>query len=200
MSRLPTDLELMTRVSRGGDEAAFEDIFRRHYGSLVAFFYRMRGERHASEDLAQDTFLRLWKYRGTYKPTGSFVGFLLTVARNVWADRAARSGPAIVEDEVLDAFPQKRAEPVENAEAEEDKERVRKAVLDLPEALRAPLVLSRFHGMEYREIAEVLAISARTVEARISRAMDGILRRLRRFQSGGTPIPESPEGDEGARP
>ncbi|MCI0342366.1 MAG: RNA polymerase sigma factor [Planctomycetales bacterium] len=200
MSRLPTDRELMTRVSVGGDPAAYEEIFRRHYGSLVAFFYRMRGERHASEDLAQDAFLRLWKYRSTYKPTGSFVGYLLTLARNVWADRAGRMAPTVVEDEVLDAFPEGRPEPGEVAGAEEEKERVRRAVLDLPEALRAPLVLSRFHGMEYKEIAEVLSISARTVEARISRAMDGIIRRLGRLPSGGTLAPEGPEGGGGARP
>lgn len=168
----------MSRVGEG-NEGAYEELFRRHYGQLVAFFYRYRGERSNAEDLAQDVFLRLWKYRGTYRPTGSFVGFMLTVARNVWSDRAARKRPVAIDDDILDARASERvAGPAARVEAAEQRARVRAALLRLPEELRAPLVLSRFHGVEYREIGQILEISPRTVEARIARATDALVREL----------------------
>ena len=173
-----TDAELMSRVG-GGDEGAYEELFRRHYGQLIAFFYRYRGERSNAEDLAQDVFLRLWKYRGSYRPTGSFVGFMLTVARNVWADRSARRRPTAIDDDLLDArSAEDEVGPAAAVEGAEQRARVRAALARLPEELRAPLVLSRFHGIEYREIGEILDISPRTVEARIARATDALVREL----------------------
>ena len=172
------DAELMVRVGQG-DEAAYEELFRRHYGQLVGFFYRYRGERSYAEDLAQDVFLRLWKYRGGYKPTGSFVGFMLTVARNVWADKAARKRPVAIDDEILDARSRPGATtPQDEASGAESRERVRRALKNLPDGLRAPLVLSRFHGVEYKEIGEILGISPRTVEARVARATDALVREM----------------------
>lgn len=202
-----TDAELMARVG-SGDEGAYEELFRRHYGQLVAFFYRYRGERSNAEDLAQDVFLRLWKYRGSYRPTGSFVGFMLTVARNVWADRSARRRPSAMDDELLDARPaESTAGPSARVEHAEERARVRTALLRLPEELRAPLVLSRFHGIEYREIGEILDISPRTVEARIARATDALVRELAGLRAH--PADEAtddglfawpPAGDAGEKP
>lgn len=194
MKPAPPDTELMARVGRG-DQDAFEEIFRRHHGQVVAFFYRYRGERSQAEDLAQDVFLRLWRYRGSYQPTGSFMGYLLTMARNVWFDKSAKHSAQIIDEEILDARPAPGPGPGDLAAGNEARDRVRLAVLDLPEGLRAPLVLSRFHGMGYREIADVLEISPRTVEARVARATDALVRRL----TGGAIADVAADPDDAAR-
>jgi len=173
----PTDPELMVQAGQG-DEEAYGELFRRHYGNLVGFFYRYRGERSWAEDLAQDVFLRLWKYRSSYKPTGSFLGYMLTIARNVWVDQSTRRRPIAVEDEILDSHAGDHEGPVADAGISEDRLRVRHALLRLPDALRAPLVLSRFHNCDYREIGRILDISPRTVESRVARATTALAKEL----------------------
>ncbi|MHC5019464.1 MAG: RNA polymerase sigma factor [Planctomycetota bacterium] len=187
-----SDPELMVRAGQG-DEEAYEELFRRHYGNLVAFFYRYRGERSWAEDLAQDVFLRLWKYRESYKPTGSFVGYMLTIARNVWVDKSTRRRPLAVEDEILDTHAGDDAGPEDGAGVAESRRRVRHALLQLPDALRAPLVLSRFHNCDYREIGRILDISPRTVESRVARATTALAKAL--AQQGALPAGAG-EGDE----
>lgn len=204
----PSDPELMVRAGQG-DEEAYGELFRRHYGNLVAFFYRYRGERSWAEDLAQDVFLRLWKYRSSYKPTGSFLGYMLTIARNVWTDKVTRRRPIAVEDEILDSHAGADAGPVADAGITEDRLRVRHALLRLPDALRAPLVLSRFHNCDYREIGRILDISPRTVESRIARATVALAEEITKMgalPSGGgdasealawPPTPEAAEAEDG---
>jgi RNA polymerase sigma factor (sigma-70 family) len=173
----PSDPELMVLAGQG-DEDAYGELFRRHYGNLVAFFYRYRGERSWAEDLAQDVFLRLWKYRASYKPTGSFLGYMLTIARNVWVDQASRRRPVAVEDEILDSHAGDGISPEGDAGVSEARLRVRHALLRLPDALRAPLVLSRFHNCDYREIGRILDISPRTVESRVARATTALAKEI----------------------
>ena len=78
------DPELMERV-RSGDQDAFVRLIHRHQQSLVNFFRRL-GAYSDAEDLAQETFLRVFRYRFKYRPVAKFTTFLYTVARHVWAD------------------------------------------------------------------------------------------------------------------
>ncbi|MGQ9662388.1 MAG: RNA polymerase sigma factor [Kiritimatiellia bacterium] len=82
------DADLMLEVADGSEEA-FAELIRRHQDSLLNFFVRMGAHYHA-EDLVQETFLRIFRWRKRYRPTARFRTFLYVVARHVWVDNCRR--------------------------------------------------------------------------------------------------------------
>jgi len=160
--------ELMALVREGRREA-FIVIVRRHQKSLLNFFRRMGARSHEVEDMAQETFLRVFNYRDRYEPTGKFTNFLFVLARHVWADagRRAQRRPESL-SEKLDDRPAPDERGVARAEARVD---VEAALLGLSEKLRSVVVLSVYEGLEYSRIAEVLDIPVGTVKSRMHLAM-----------------------------
>jgi RNA polymerase sigma-70 factor (ECF subfamily) len=152
---------------RGRD--AFVVLVRRHQKSLLNFFRRMGARSHEVEDMAQETFLRVFNYRDRYEPTGKFTNFLFVLARHVWADagRRAQRRPEVL-SETLDEGPAPDERGVTRAEARLD---VDAALARLSEKLRAVVVLSVYQGLEYSRIAEVLEIPVGTVKSRMHLAM-----------------------------
>jgi len=148
---------------------AFVVIVRRHQKSLLNFFRRMGARTHEVEDMAQETFLRVFNYRDRYEPTGKFTNFLFVLARHVWADagRRAQRRPESL-SETLDEGPAPDERGVARAEARVD---VASALARLSEKLRSVVVLSVYEGLEYRRIAEVLDIPVGTVKSRMHLAM-----------------------------
>ena len=82
------DVTLMLGVA-AGSERAFTELLRRHQNALLNFFARM-GASHSCEDLVQETFIRLYRYRKRYRPSARFSTFLYHLARNVWADHGRK--------------------------------------------------------------------------------------------------------------
>ena len=160
--------ELMTLV-REGNREAFVVLVRRHQKSLLNFFRRMGARSHETEDMAQDTFLRVFNYRDRYEPTGKFTNFLFVLARHVWADagRRAQRKPESL-SETLDDGPAPDERGVARAEARVD---VEAALAELSEKLRPVVVLSVYEGLEYSRIAEILEIPVGTVKSRMHLAM-----------------------------
>ncbi len=158
----------MTLV-REGSRDAFVVIVRRHQKSLLNFFRRMGARSHEVEDMAQDTFLRVFNYRLRYEPTGKFTNFLFVLARHVWADagRRAQRRPESL-SETLDEGPAPDDRGAARAEARVDVEAV---LAQLSEKLRSVVVLSVYQGLEYRRIAEILTIPVGTVKSRMHLAM-----------------------------
>lgn len=171
-----TDEELMELVQRQ-DIAAFEELFLRYQQRVLAFFWRLSANRQEAEDGTQETFLRLWKARVRYVPTGRFSTYLFQIAKNHFLherqkfDRrtnfqhASANNPAGRADE--------RVSP-EGAEgpllAGELRVAVHQAIARLPETLRLVYVLTEQEGMSYKQAAEVLdcpvgTVSSRKVEA-----------------------------------
>jgi len=152
---------------RGGE--AFVLIVRRHQKSLLNFFRRMGARSHETEDMAQDTFLRVFNYRDRYEPTGKFTNFLFVLARHVWADagRRAKRRPEVRSDS-LDDGPAPDERGVARAEARVD---IEAALAQLSEKLRSVVVLSVYEGLEYSRIAEILEIPVGTVKSRMHLAM-----------------------------
>lgn len=178
---LPSDEELMTCV-RAGDHDAFGQLVARHWGSLVAFCGRYVDELDTAEDLAQETLARVWAHRKRWEPCGSARGYLLRIARNLalqekerrhvrlaWRSRkSAEPAPSVEQEDLLGADRLRRA--------------LAEAVNSLPERRREVLVLARFHGLAYREIAEVLSISEQTVANHMSAALATLRSLLARFR------------------
>lgn len=163
----PGDISLMEQV-RDGSEEAFQALVRRHQRPLLNFFARMGASTH-SEDLAQETFLRLWNYRKKYKATAKFTTFLYTLARHAWLDHVRWSGR-------FRLFTERYREEMP-VSTDGGLERLRKKI-DLQEALgrltprlRETLVLAVHQGLTYDEISTVLGIPVGTVKSRVFNAL-----------------------------
>jgi RNA polymerase sigma-70 factor (ECF subfamily) len=162
-----------------GNLAAFQALYDRHHRGLFGFLLRSLGDRRRAEDLLQETFLRVFTHRETYRPTATFKTWLFTIARNLLVDQLRqRSGsPEIEIRENLETLADPGPTPLQETEAEELGERLQAAVLRLPPAQREVLLLSRFAGLSHTEIAQVTGASPEAVRVSLHRA----LHRLRTF-------------------
>lgn len=159
------------RAVREGDLAQLGVLFERHAGSLFDFLSRMTGNRAAAEDLVQDVFLRMLKYRATFRDEGRFETWMFRIARNARADYfRARATIDQVSDEGIDA-PADEPGPARLFEQEQNAALLRRALLILRDDRRELIVLTRYRGLKHEEIAEILGIEAGTVKVRIHRAI-----------------------------
>ncbi len=169
------DVALMRDVATGSHDA-FAVLIRRYQDPLLNFFLRM-GARHDEEDLVQETFLRVFRYRKKYRPTARFRTFLYVIARHVWADRCRKS---IRRDRLL-FWLREDAEICDSAPATDSTANsldVQSALKRLSPKLKEVLVLNVYQGLRYQEIAEVLDIPLGTVKSRISLALAAMRRFL----------------------
>jgi RNA polymerase sigma-70 factor (ECF subfamily) len=156
---------------RDGDVGKLGVLFERYHGMLLNFFVRMTGNRHISEDLVQDVFFRMLKYRHTYREQSNFVTWMYKIARHVrFDDLRKRKREVLLEEKDLD-HPSHDPVPGENLEKHQEI-RILKGALDrLPAEKREVLVLSRFQLLKYDEIAEILGCETGTVKVRVYRAI-----------------------------
>jgi RNA polymerase sigma factor (sigma-70 family) len=155
---------------RSGDLRKLGVLFERYQMPLFNFFLRMTGERAASEDLVQEVFFRILRYRQTFKEGTPFVTWMYRIARNVHADRFRKVSRevGIGEEEERSATQPSAAESLES---EQEAALVRRALGKLPEDRRELLVLSRFQNLKYEEIGELLGCQAGAVKVRVFRAL-----------------------------
>lgn len=170
------DAILMQRAG-GGDQAAFETLVRRHQRPLLNFFLRL-GVKGDAEDLVQQTFVRLYRYRDRYRPTAKLTTFLYILARQVRVD---------------DLRKQQRRQRLRNCAAEQAEieastaaptgvgtggltDELQQALGSLSQRHRDVVTLGVLQELEYAEIAKILKIPVGTVKSRMFTAM----RQLRR--------------------
>ncbi len=145
---------------RAGNQEAFVSIVHRYQNPLFNFFRRMGTPADQSEDLVQETFLRLYNYRSYYRPSGNFSALLYRLAYHSWVDwfRKLKNWLKFRE--------QVRESSTEPREFELEMD-IRYALEQLPENLRAVVILSVYQGITHREMAEILGIPLGTVKSRL---------------------------------
>ncbi|MFN8059818.1 MAG: RNA polymerase sigma factor [Vicinamibacterales bacterium] len=160
---------LMVAVQRG-DLDKLSVLFERYHRPLFGFFVRMTGDRHVSEDLVQDVFLRLLRFRHTYRPGSQFRTWLYEIARNVVRDRRHPAGRETELDPSVD-IPVDGDAPVRAIAAAQEQQLLARALAVLPDDKREVIVLSRYQGMKYEDVAAVLGCQVGAVKVRVHRAM-----------------------------
>ena len=151
------------------DKDAFTILVRRHQDGLVNFFRRM-GDYSSGDDLAQETFVRLFKYRRRYRPKAKFTTFLYLLARRTWIDhcralgRRKKAYEKLAEEAVLH-------EPAGTNALDDAVARATAALDQLTDEMRTVVVMSVYQGFKYREIAEILDIPLGTVKTRMFHAL-----------------------------
>lgn len=167
-----SDSELMTLLA-GGEERVLNELVGRWRERLVAFLYRMTNNRSTALDLAQETFVRLYRARGRYQPKAAFPSFLFTIAANLARDHArwrSRHPLVPIEESSAAILPDTAAGPDAVAMQREDIRAVEAAIAVLPMDLREAILLFVYEGLGYSEIAAIVGCSPKAVETRIYRA------------------------------
>jgi len=155
---------------KAGEQDAFESIFKLYYAQLVGVAENMLRERAAAEDAVQDVMVELWRRRGSLAVETSIRAYLFRAVRN-------RALNQIRHQRVAPTADPEAAERVATPPADRDFETrelktvLRKAVANLPERCREVFELSRVQGLPYAEIANVMGISIKTVEAQMGKAL-----------------------------
>src|SRR5688572_413154 len=181
----PMNLEddLLRKCARG-DSAAYRELVERLEKPLVNFILRFVGERHVAEDLFQETFVRVVKTLGTFRPEASLATWIFTIARNLSLDwlkakrrhREMALDAATSEDKgrviyFKDVMRSGAASPDHRAEATEEERRVTQALAGLSPIKREALVLRVYAGLQYSEIARIQGAPVGTVKFRIHEAL-----------------------------
>jgi RNA polymerase sigma-70 factor (ECF subfamily) len=163
----------MERVRRG-DLGGLAALFERYHRSLFQFFVHLSSNRDLSQDLVQEVFLRVLKYRDSFQPDGSFTAWMYQIARNAHTDTMRKRRFEVIPGGA-DA---KEIEMPANDEAadarlgrKQEVKLLRKALDRLPAEKRELLVLSRFQNLKYEEIAAILGVEVGTVKVRVYRAV-----------------------------
>jgi RNA polymerase sigma factor (sigma-70 family) len=179
----PTDNELMEAV-RDGKVEKLAILFERHQTMLFNFFLRLTGHRAASEDLVQEVFIRILKYRAGYMGRSRFNVWMFQIARNAHVDYLRKNKATVGLDEQFHETPGSEPLPDERFELDEEAALVRRALDRLPTQKREILVLFRFQNLKLREIADLLGCQVGTVKVQVHRALKDLGRIYLELQGG----------------
>lgn len=180
-----TDEELAEAL-KGGSERAFEELVRRHQGRVFAIAVRMTGNREDALDVAQEAFLKAFRKIDAWKPTGSFLAWLLRLTTNQSIDFLRRR-KRHVHQRLDESFRLENAPPLEDPTGEKTERRVRGMEIDarvhqaldvLSPAQHKVFVLRHYEGMALAEIAPVLGCTVGSVKVHLFRALKKLQKEL----------------------
>ncbi len=185
-----TDWELVARA-RSGDMDAFGQLVHRYERPLVHFCFRMAGSQQDAQDIAQDSFVRLYRYLQRLTPDAKFSTVLFGMARNLTLNflrDSARRGRGKVQSMTREDDSEVLVEdtghrPDEIARHKEIERLIERAMEDLSPEHREVLVLRELQGLDYEAIADIVQCQKGTVKSRLARAREQL--RLRLIELGG---------------
>lgn len=183
------DDQIMVRI-QSGEAGAFEELVRLHQGPLVGFFFRNTRDIQLSEDLTQETLLRIYNQAWDYLPVGRFRGWMYRIARNLLIDNVRRqSHDALVkavkatpdtEDDYLARLAGEVLPPGETASFRELAQLVDELLAEIPEDQRLTFVMHHVSGLTLSEVAEAMETSLPTSKSRLRLAREKLSEKLQR--------------------
>jgi|WetSurMetagenome_2_1015567.scaffolds.fasta_scaffold57934_2 RNA polymerase sigma-70 factor, ECF subfamily len=181
------DVTLMLAFQKG-DEPAFQELVERNHPRVIGLVHRFVGDSNDAEDLAQEVFLRIYRARQSYTPTARFSTWMFRITANVSLNalrsRATRRddvsiGQICDEAEGQTAMPDPHSTmPDENLHQQELRDKVQEAIHMLPEKQQIAVVLNKYEGMSYADIARTIGCSTMAVKSLLARARDNLKDRL----------------------
>jgi len=159
----PTDEKLMQQVANGNLDH-LKILFERHHVHLFNFLHKMCGDRMLSEDITQEVFYKLMKYRASYN-NGKFVSWMFTIARNTLSTHYRRSNKNHEDIEMV-AY-----SSTAGHEIVEDYSDLHLALNKLDASDRELIVLNRLQEIKYTELAEIVGSTPGAVKTKVSRAL-----------------------------
>lgn len=162
-----TDEEIMLHIANGKLEM-LSFLFDRYHVRIYNFFFKMNRDKMVSEDLTQEVFLKIIKYKTSYKQ-GNFAAWIFTIARNIFAShyqKTKKERSNEIDDDKLDA---NVTLVTENNQEELD--HLQKALLQLPNSDRELIVMHRFQEIKYEQIAQIVGSTENAVKVKVHRAI-----------------------------
>ena len=182
------DEELMAAVAKG-DQLAYQALVRAHLPPIARYALRLLGNPRDTEDIAQETFLRLWTGASRWDPAkAQLTTWLHRIAHNLCVDHLRKQGRLTL-TETLDEELEQRAEGEQDAhllsdgihedqESLANKERLDRALRGLSESQRSALLLCHYQGFSNREAADIMGVSVKALESLVARAKRGLRAQL----------------------
>jgi RNA polymerase sigma-70 factor (ECF subfamily) len=179
-----SDEDLMLRVQ--GDEIRLLGVlFERHHRRIFNYFLRMTGQRNTAEDLASETFMRVLKYRHSYRREAKFTTWLYQVGRNIFLDHVEKQRPEDSLDDLPAHIQVDTVRPDDTLQSSQETRLIRLALDRLPERKREVLILSRYRDMKYEEIAQVMGTTAAAVKILVHRSLRDLKEIYQEISQGG---------------
>jgi RNA polymerase sigma factor (sigma-70 family) len=165
-----SDEHIMETVKDGNLQQA-SILFDRYHKRIFNFLARMSADTQIAEDLTQNVFLRLLKYRHTYKPEMKFQSWIYQMARNAFADHYQYQKQRMPVRMEIEKLSDRLPEVMDALEQEEIEKRLIQALAKLPDDYRELLVLTRFQHLKYEEVAHFLDMTVPNVKVKVHRAI-----------------------------
>ena len=183
------DHELMERIC-SGELAAFTQLVKKYQRIVMATIYRYTGNRNEVEDLAQEIFFKVYRAAKSYTPQAKFSTWLYRVVVNHCLNYRRSQKRSALTTSLDHSMPEKEKSPLQAAQPQyqhpesliqqqELQATIQRAIGELPDRQRMAIILSRFEGLSYKEIAQVLECSLSAVESLLFRAMTSLKEKLK---------------------
>ena len=199
----PDAIDALIQRCLAGDQAAWEQIVRQHWRKVFNIAYKFTGKHDEAEDLTQDVFVKIFKSLDTFDRRANFQTWLVSVSRNLCIDhyRSVRKERETIDRDVDAGELSPVAATISPMAALEHRDRVallKKALNQLPPALRSAVLLRDIQELSYQEIADQLHLPEGTVKSRINRGRTELARQIRRLRDElETPSPAAKPGVAG---
>lgn len=157
----------MQHVAKG-DLDQLRHLFDRYHLRIYNFFQKMIRNQAVSEDLTQDVFAKVIRYRSSYKQ-GNFASWIFTIARNIFStyyQKQKKERSLVINDDTLDS-----GEVLVSESNEEELSYLQKALLKLSNSDRELIIMNRFQEIKYEQIAEIIGSSEGAVKVKVHRAL-----------------------------
>jgi RNA polymerase sigma-70 factor (ECF subfamily) len=193
----PADVDPVIERCLDGDQAAWEQVVRQHWRKVFNVAYKFVGKHDEAEDLTQEIFLKIFRSLHTFDRRANFQTWLISVSRNLCIDhyRSVRKERETI-DRDLDAGDlspvSRELGPYASLEHDDRRALLRRALDELPPALRSAVLLRDIRELSYQEIAEQLGLPEGTVKSRINRGRLELARQIRRLEQMRSAPPARP--------
>ncbi len=188
------DNQLMQKAG-SGDRAAFKQLVQKHQRTVTGIIYRYTGNHSEVEDLAQDIFIKIYKAANSYVPRAQFKTWLYKVVANhclnFFRSQKRKAFISSLDQSLSEEYnphiertDEQKKQPELILQQQELHTALKSALSELPERQRMAIILHRFEGLSYKEIATVMGSSLSSVESLIFRAMNNLKEKLNPHKSG----------------
>jgi len=186
-----TDAEVMLRVATG-DDSAFDYLVEKYRRPMISFMYRMTRNQAVAEELAQEVFLRVYRSRQTYAASAKFTTWLYRIATNLAVNHARdtkheRPENTVAIDEPNDEtgltvdVPDGSLNAEQSLLRQERLQAIRRQVEALPQRQRMAVIMHKYQGLDYKQIAAVLRLSESATKSLLFRAYETLRETLKSF-------------------
>ncbi len=184
--QMESDIELMMRA-KTGDDNAFTELMRRHYKSVMNYIYRFTNSRENSEDLAQEVFLRVYRSVTRYKPEAKFSTWLYKIATNVCLtevtskSRVKTVSLEEVQENTGDLKDSNSTSGYDLIYRRDIRDSIFEVLKSFPERERISIILCKYEGLSYDEVAEIIGCTVGAVKTHVHRGRIKLIEKLKPF-------------------